>query len=387
MSLQTGDYDFATFGKILKAKIDTDGFISWDTKSVISSPVDGHLLLTDAAGTDFSLLQLGGTTTAYPAIKRSGNLIYFRLADDSNYCHINALGVYANYTMRTTANNVIGWQGRAYMAAPVDGNITLLNNAQTDFGLLQFGGITNAFPALKRSGDDLEVRRADDSAYSSLLAGGFVSTGSITTSASGYCSFQARTRLSCPINGNLLFTDWAVGDFGLLQFGGTTNSFPALKRNSTILEVRLANDSGYTGFRADFVLGDSNIRTLAAGYIGWTNRSRMLSLSDGNITLYNNLKTDFGVLQFGGTNTSFPALKRSSATLEVRLADDSDYADLVSEELSAQAGFAAFGVTPPATQPSKISDPSGGTTIDSEARTAINAIIDVLEGAGLSASA
>ncbi len=42
-----------------------------------------------------------------------------------------------------------------------------------------------------------------------------------------------------------------------------------------------------------------------------------------------------------------------------------------------------FGVTPVG-QASKISDPSGGGTVDAEARTAINALIDALEGIGIS---
>jgi len=56
-------------------------------------------------------------------------------------------------------------------------------------------------------------------------------------------------------------------------------------------------------------------------------------------------------------------------------------------ELQVGLGFAAWGATPPASQPTKIADPTGGTTTDAEARTAINAIIDVLEGAGLAAAA
>ena len=36
-------------------------------------------------------------------------------------------------------------------------------------------------------------------------------------------------------------------------------------------------------------------------------------------------------------------------------------------------------------QATKINDPTGGTTVDSEARTAINAIIDALEGKGITA--
>lgn len=55
-------------------------------------------------------------------------------------------------------------------------------------------------------------------------------------------------------------------------------------------------------------------------------------------------------------------------------------------ELQMGMGIGVWGVSPPATQPLKINDPSGGAIVDTEARTAINAIIDVLEGAGLSAS-
>jgi len=38
-------------------------------------------------------------------------------------------------------------------------------------------------------------------------------------------------------------------DFGRLQFGGTTSSFPALKRSSTTLQVVLANDGGFTNIQ------------------------------------------------------------------------------------------------------------------------------------------
>lgn len=55
-------------------------------------------------------------------------------------------------------------------------------------------------------------------------------------------------------------------------------------------------------------------------------------------------------------------------------------------ELQCGKGLGVWGVTPPASQPLKISDPTGGATQDAEARTAINAIIDVLEGAGFSSS-
>lgn len=59
----------------------------------------------------------------------------------------------------------------------------------------------------------------------------------------------------------------------------------------------------------------------------------------------------------------------------------------VTDNLLVASGVGVWGVTPPGAQPSKINDPSGGATVDAESRTAINAILDVLEGAGLAASA
>jgi hypothetical protein len=50
----------------------------------------GIQLLEDTAGGTFNRLQLGGTTNAFPSIKRNGTAIDFRLADDSAACDINA---------------------------------------------------------------------------------------------------------------------------------------------------------------------------------------------------------------------------------------------------------------------------------------------------------
>lgn len=75
------------------------------------------------------------------------------------------------------------------------------------------------------------------------------------------------------------------------------------------------------------VLG-SNLASLSGGAIYWVSRASMDSPSDGVIRLTNNAQTDFTRLQFGGTTSSFPALKRSSTDIQVRLADDSGYAGL-----------------------------------------------------------
>ena len=50
------------------------------------------------------------------------------------------------------------------------GVIRLMNNTETDFNRLQWGGSTNLFPSLKRNGTDIQIRLADDSGDTGLLA-------------------------------------------------------------------------------------------------------------------------------------------------------------------------------------------------------------------------
>lgn len=61
------------------------------------------------------------------------------------------------------ASNKFGWTGRSSLSSPADGKITLLNTAGTTFDVLQFGGTTSSFPALRVSGTGLAARLADNS--------------------------------------------------------------------------------------------------------------------------------------------------------------------------------------------------------------------------------
>jgi len=57
----------------------------------IASTGDGILNLFNNLSNNFNRLNLGGTTNAFPAIKRNGAAIDFRLADDSGFCSVNSL--------------------------------------------------------------------------------------------------------------------------------------------------------------------------------------------------------------------------------------------------------------------------------------------------------
>jgi hypothetical protein len=58
------------------------------------------------------------------------------------------------------------------------------------------------------------------------------------------------------------------------------------------------------------------------------NSSIVGNVSSGVIRLLNAAQNGFDRIQFGGSTTSFPALKRDSTALQARLANDSDFCPL-----------------------------------------------------------
>jgi hypothetical protein len=76
--------------------------------------------------------------------------------------------------------------------------------------------------------------------------------------------------------------------------------------------------------------GGAGIIVASGKDIGWaSNRNSIYGGdTDGIIRITNYAATDFNRLQFGGTTNLFPAIKRSSTTLQARLADDSAFAPI-----------------------------------------------------------
>lgn len=94
-----------------------------------------------------------------------------------------------------------------------------------------------------------------------------------------------------------------------------------------------------TGGSARLTIGHTdNAVTLSVGrHLIFSGRGRIVPYLDGTIGLYNAAQDNFNLLQFGGASSAHPALKRSSATLEARLADDSGYAAFTASTLTASA--------------------------------------------------
>jgi len=260
----------------------------WLNRSEITSPADGDILLTDDAGNSFGMLLFGGTSNAYPGIKRNSNQIHFRLADDTNYCAIIAWQVTATGSIVLGGASVLSWSNRSRIWSDVNGDLRLNDASSTDFGLLQFGGKTSAYPALKRSGADLHCRYADDSGYCGLILNWSWATTYHRVGSAGRFEVLNRSRLYSDVDGNIRLTDNATTDFGLLQFGGTTSSYPALKRNAAQIEVRSADDSDYASLTGRDVYATGLVQAAANQTIGWSTRGKFSSSSDGIVDVQTN---------------------------------------------------------------------------------------------------
>lgn len=117
---------------------------------------------------------------------------------------------------------------------------------------------------------------------------------------------------------------------GIITGTGATNAaalelgIPTGASNNYLIKASTTATFNVTA--AGAITSASNIIAGAGSIFNWTGRSSLASTADGLVVLYNNAATDFGRLMFGGTTSSFPALKRSATAIEVRLADDSGYA-------------------------------------------------------------
>jgi hypothetical protein len=117
---------------------------------------------------------------------------------------------------------------------------------------------------------------------------------------------------------------------------------------SIIFQVAPAGSSGtaQNALSTALTIDSTRLATFAAGVtVGQGSLIRFGARSvidssgggDGLIRLMNAALNDFSRLMFGGATSSFPALKRSSASLIVRLADDTANAALESASLKTDA--------------------------------------------------
>lgn len=133
---------------------------------------------------------------------------------------VTGAGVVSTAGVAAGTAAVVQWSGRSTMRSGANGNIMLANQAGTDFGLLQGGGITSSFPAWQRSGAGWISSLADGSGHTTITASGLTLSGLAgtgtrigtvsSTGVSGAIANGSDGQVMTMVSGSLA---WATPDF------------------------------------------------------------------------------------------------------------------------------------------------------------------------------
>jgi hypothetical protein len=249
-------------------------------------------------------------------------------------------GLVFQYYSATASNH------SANLQATGDGVLRLTNNGNSDFNRVQFGGTDSTFPALKRSSTTLQVRLADDSAFGALEALSFTT---------------ANSRIVCDDTNNVLH----VGNTPRISLYGGNALYLSIGSNTAIRFSGARSDQPSAAGFFDLIREADHVLAQRSGTNAQTFRLYNTVSGTGNVNFdrvnFRWASNEFIIdAEAGGTGT-LRGIKIGSAT-------------------SSLLGF--YGVTP-VDQPATVADPAGGGTIDTEARAAVNAIIDRLQELGL----
>jgi len=139
------------------------------------------------------------------------------------------------------------------------------------------GGTARDLEFLTNGITRLTINTAGTATFSaSLSAANFITAG---TNAA--LNVSGKFALSSPVNASITMA--GIGsqsaNFDLLRFGGASSSYPALKRDTTTLQARLADDSAFTAIQG-------KLTTETAYTAGAPSATGYLVLYDSNGTAY-----------------------------------------------------------------------------------------------------
>jgi len=151
---------------------------------------------------------------------------------------------------------------------------TALNGMTHNLMDLQVGGVSR-FKFTTNTSSTQPILQVIDS--SGALISGFTRFGGVAVSnaiifgTAGSGTFTSNgSRIYSTSDGILRFLNNSENGFTMLQFGGTSNAFPAIKRSGTTLLARYADDSGYAYFESNAINithneGDAALRFIKSG--------------------------------------------------------------------------------------------------------------------------
>ena len=156
-----------------------------------------------------------------------------------------------------------------------------------------------------------------------------ITAGTATTDVNALSATQTWNAAGVAFTGwkfTITDTASAAGSLAMQILGGAAGTTSLLSLDKTGQLTTTANVRGGTGTTGSGFIG--------GGGFGITGRVVLNSSADGQLTMLDWAGTSFGRINFGGTTSSFPAIKRSSAELQARLADDSAFTGVASSYIS-----------------------------------------------------
>jgi hypothetical protein len=156
---------------------------------------------------------------------------------------------------------------------------------------------------------------------------------------------------------------------GIITASAQTSQFVSMMRNARVFfadgtaaapSITFGTDSdtgffaaaaGFTGYTADgvsrFLIGTEGIRIGSGRQIGWSSSADPAGGGADTILC----RGAANVIGIGGCTSSFPAIKRSTNNIQVRLADDSAFSALTASNLAFTSGVLAVNLLMTTTAP------------------------------------
>lgn len=142
--------------------VGANGYFRWGSRSKLKSPADGVNTLLNAAETDFSRLQFGGTTSSFPGLGRNGAALVVQTADGGSGT--------LSANLITSSGGIKGHNVNAYWLPDIGNSLFVLNSS------LAVGSGTGV--AIKYDSDAVaKFRNKADNADAAITAASLTTTG------------------------------------------------------------------------------------------------------------------------------------------------------------------------------------------------------------------
>ncbi len=232
--------------------------------------VNGSSTLQNFSAQYASTTQIGSTGQAYFAT--SGGNVGIGTTNPAG--KLDVAGGTLTTTVTPVINTTVTWNDSGTSHRGIKLNVTDTSSAAASLLLDLQVGSSGVFTVRK----DGKVNSASD----------FVGVNHEAVASASFF-FTGRSVIRSATNGDFTFSNNAETGFGKLNLGGTTSSFPAIKRNGTAINFRLADDSADAGITAGTVLatGSTTLQaftfTTATGTSATTTNSFATTASSTNL--------------------------------------------------------------------------------------------------------